>query len=188
MDTELMQTLNFTAEDIEANRRGEFSERQWAKLPRPDWRRTLINLGYGVAFLVALAAVWLSWNQSGDLTNVLAEFSLYTAVLVIGGFALYFFYRAYERRPQLPSEFEVKCVTGEATLSSGVLSSGREVYRVRIDDPAIVVKDPVFAIPQDAYHTFKQGRRYQVYHVPGVGILSAETEPAPEPFVQSRNT
>jgi len=122
------------------------------------------------------------------MTNVMTEFSLYVVALVIGALALYFFYRAYERRPQLPREFEVKCVTGEATLSSGVLSSGRQVYRVRIDDPAIVVKDPVFVIPLDAYHTFKQGRRYQVYHVPGVGILSAETEPAPEPLVQSRNT
>lgn len=174
MMANLMSALHFTETDLAANREGQFSAAQESALPRKNWRPTLIQLLYSGLSFAAVIATYIIWTQLAD--DPIGDFNLSMNVSIGVGvlLGLFFIYRAYEVRPQLPATFEVKQVTGKVELFSGVSNSGKPMYRVRVDDPKIVIRDPAFIIPEAAFKMFKQGTLYHVYYAPGVGILSAE--------------
>lgn len=84
MNADMMRALNFTDEDIAANRSGDFTERQRANLPRPDRRPMLMQMAYGTAALIATLFIFAIWTAQDQVRA--AEVNM--MLLVVGASAL----------------------------------------------------------------------------------------------------
>jgi membrane protein YdbS with pleckstrin-like domain len=159
----LTEALNFSAEDLDANRAGRLSDRQKYRLTR-GWRRTLWILIGLVIFLGLAATTMLFVAQRGDspVLNVIGILlTIINAAIVALGTQSY-----------LHTSSDIK--NGRVTIISGIVShtirvSGRvATYILKVDNQEVVVSKLVFFAVED-------GKPYHFYRVPASKtLLSAE--------------
>ncbi len=144
----LQSALEFTPEDLAANRQGELSAAQkerFSKVPPIGWR--LLSLMGAMALVAALAA---------------AAQSLVAGVLIaiLGIGVLILFYTASHGDTPADAHAPVEQVEGAVQLAY-------DVNPLRNAEPYnIVVGGQRFAIPYVAYEEIEEGSYWRVYHLP----------------------
>jgi len=161
--TALMEVLNFTADDLTANRAGNLSSAQADRLKRNRQRTTLIGV---VAFfvIVVIATIFLYFGQQNQSTILSIVGALLTVVnaIMIGMIA-----RAHLRTNADLREGGVKVLEGELER---VVRRGRQQdnYVLRIDGISLYVTKEVFI-------QFRHEIPYRIYRSRWSGVvLSAE--------------
>jgi hypothetical protein len=178
---ELMQALNFTAHDLEANRRGELSARQRAWLT-PNPRSTLLNTGCGVlsttGVLVACPGLFalVLWQRylAVPMTGILILGLLLTA-LTLGGLILGVVVMRQQIRAERTMNAAMRADAQAMRVRSAVVTvetdeAGEHCYAVG-DTGAVMLY-----LENDVMHL---GERCIAYFVPHSNLLIA-AEPLPE--------
>lgn len=157
----LADVLNFSADDLAANRAGELSVAQKARLAR-GWRRTFwVILGLVVGFgLAATILLFLGQrNQSPILSLIGVTITVINAVIVGLGAQSYLRTSSDLRGGRV--------VTVSGVVSHTIRVSGRvATYVLKIDRQEIVVSKPVFFAVEDA-------KPYRLYRAPASKTLLA---------------
>ena len=157
----LMSALNFTPEDLAANREGRLSEPQRERL-RAARRRTL-RIGIAsivVVVLLATTALYFGQvNEAGVLSFVGVALTICGAA--VSGVLVRNWYR-------LTSDLERDTVqTLAGTVEHTVRVSGRVAnYILRIDGQELNVPKPVFL-------SLQNGGQYRLYRTPAAQVLLA---------------
>ncbi|MBI1256489.1 MAG: hypothetical protein GC204_03370 [Chloroflexi bacterium] len=152
-----MKELDFTLEDLEANREGRFTDSQRALLRRALLRDTLI---YGLLSLLPLGGIIVLLSGAAEH----APNGVILAILIIlsGLLIVYIARQFYATRADLARE--VKVAVGEA----GLHNLGRGGFGLSIGQQN-------FLISKSLYAAFAEGKFYRVYYAPRLKrILSAE--------------
>jgi hypothetical protein len=170
--TPLMRALEFTPEDLAANRDGQLSARQREAM---HTRRTrLIMIGLAAALVGAVAAaLCLQFGRRSDapiLTIIGIGLTVLDALL-IGVFG-----RQIMRLNADLRGGAVKRACGEAVLTVRVITRRASLYIVRVgdsSDPAHYVES---AVSLPTFEAFRERKPYCVYSAPHSGtLLSAES-------------
>lgn len=170
MSTRLMQSLNFTEDDLTYNRRGVLSPQQTARVKAQ--RRTLklvllvlglILIGSGVAFLPGM----LDLRTQGDSNWVgnavaLGIFALLGLPLIYLGI-----------RPMRP--VKVAVTKGRARVARVERTSRSNNSTSTYIATELHIADKIFTVPDAAFPELEDGVVYAVYHWEGVNeIFSVE--------------
>lgn len=159
----LTETLNFTPDDLDANRAGKLSEAQKARLTR-NWRRTLwIVIGLVVVCgLGATILLFVGQQQGSTILSAVGVLVTFLNAATVGLGA-----QSYLRTSRDIRE-------GRAAELSGVVShtirvSGRvATYILNVGGQQMVVPKPVFFAVED-------GKPYRFYRAPvSKTLLSGE--------------
>lgn len=156
----LAETLNFTEEDLQANRNGRLSEEQQRRLSAQSGcsivGSALVVLGLAGAGFWMLA---LGWWQLAAVFFVLAVVIGLLNRAGRGGF-----------RAEINAG-TVAIAAGEITLSANEIANPNG----GVVEYLLQVNDEVFVIPRDAFAAFEDNAVYRVYYLPQSRIvLSAE--------------
>lgn len=159
----LAEALNFSADDLAANRAGRLSEAQRERLNR-GWRRTLwIVIGLVVLFgLIATTLLFLAQQQgSAILTGIGIIITVINAMIVGLGA------QSYLRTSSDLRGGRVVAVSG--VVGHTIRVSGRVLtYVLKVDGQEMLVAKPVFYAVED-------GKLYHFYRVPSSKtLLTAE--------------
>lgn len=161
--TALMEVMNFTADDLAANQRGNLSIVQASRLKRNRRRTTIIGV---VAFfvIVIIATIFLYFGQQNQSTILSLVGALLTVInaIMIGMIA-----RAHLRTNADLREGGVEILEGELER---IVRRGRQQdnYVLRIDDVSLYVTKEIFI-------QFRHETPYRIYRSRWSGIiLSAE--------------
>jgi uncharacterized membrane protein YidH (DUF202 family) len=159
----LADVLNFSAEDLAANRAGALSDAQKARLAR-GWRRTLwiivaLVVGFG---LVATILLFLGQQNASPILSVIGVTITVINAVIVGLGAQNYLRTSSDLRG------------GRVATISGIVShtirvSGRTAtYVLKVDGQDIIVPKPVFFAIEDA-------KPYRLYRAPASKtLLSAE--------------
>jgi hypothetical protein len=161
----LADVLNFSAEDLAANRAGSLSDAQKARLAR-GWRRTFwIILALVVGFgLTATILLFLGQRNASPILSVIGIAITMLNAVIVGLGA-----QNYLRTSSDLRGGRVAAVSGVVTHTIRV--SGRiATYILKVDGQEIVVSKPVFFAIEDA-------KPYRLYRTPASRTLFA-AEPA----------
>ena len=162
----LMSAFDFTAEDVDANRRGTITPRQRARLRGMGRGVSGCSLQglIGMTVLVVVGGAFLSYgfysNAStrrevfGDPTNLailLAAFAVPIVVMTIA-------YLSSRRRAGQLSDAQVRVAEGNATIKQSISPNhGGTTYVVKIGEKK-------FNFLEEYGTLFKQGAPYRVYY------------------------
>ena len=148
-DTRLQTALQFTADDLQANRRGELSPRQRALLGVVNRFASGCLLSAGAFGVIATTSVAASAGWEAALVILAVEIVLFGAGFI-----------AFRRARRLMASLTVVPLTGDLRkLAGNTIDIGGKRLRIR----------------PDAYAVFEDGAAYTVYHIPQTGaVLSAE--------------
>lgn len=153
-NADLMATLHFTAEDLEANQNGELSHIQhiWLNERIAYGRKWARRLVYAALLVISLALV---------VAAVFATLLLSTLFIILPGLLIAFL---YQRQNAAALRAGLKRYEGIVTL---------DLQRtVNTSEPYILVGETRLQIPQAAFSLFKNGEPYEVYVV-GKQLVSA---------------
>lgn len=166
MTTDSLAThLNFTPDDLTANRAGQLSARQVARLRRMR-RRTLL-LAVGVVLVIVLAATAALFLGQQRASTILTFIGI--GLTICGAAIAGAFLRNWLRLNADIDGGAVRSTTGPARHTIRV--TGRAaVYLLDIDDQR-------FALPETTFLSFEEGRRYRIYWSPAARVLFT-AEPA----------
>jgi hypothetical protein len=160
MPTHLATVLNFTPEDLTANRERKLSEAQRARLQRSLLREAVL---YGVAeaviVVILLIAISATLQESEDVPAII----LLGLALLSSIYPIYMVVRYRATRAELTAGM-VERATGRVSMDK------REggIYRMEIGSRS-------FAIRKTVREAFEDGGQYHVYYAPRTKtILSAE--------------
>ncbi len=192
---QLMQALNFTADDLTANQRGELSQRQIQLLrsARDAYHRRvlqaqtwtpLVVLFYLVIIAAFLAAVYFS----GALQSLRAVLGDLTLPVLAGAAILLVLYvlwipRAYRKGLKQSDQSmpqRDKPLPSLATVSGKVKTrsvSGDSDYHT-IDSYSVIIGNEEFSVTQAQMKAFQNGKPYRVFYTRDgkfVTLLSAQT-------------
>jgi hypothetical protein len=160
--TDLALKLDFTGEDLYANRDGTLTERQRAKLRRALLRDALLYgvlevLLVGVILLIIVNALRLRTDVN---LPILAIFLLAASL-----------YPIYILRQTLATRADL--AAGQIWIAAGrvqLLDVGRGNYRLEMGKQA-------FNVGKKAFSTFQNERHYRIYYAPHLKtILAAEPD------------
>ena len=161
----LADVLNFSAEDLAANRAGGLSDSQRARLTR-GWRRTLwiiVGLVAGFGLLATILLFLGQRNESPILSVIGITITVVNAALVGLGAQSY-----------LRTTSDLR--SGRVAIIGGVVShtirvTGRvATYILKVDGQEIVV-------PKVVFFAFEDAKAYRLYRAPASRTLLA-AEPA----------
>ncbi len=161
----LADILNFSADDLAANRAGQLSDAQKQRLTR-GWRRTLwiVIALVVVCGLTATVLLFLGQRSGSSILSVIGVVVTVINALIVGVGA-----QSYLRTSSDVRGGRVAAITG--VVSHTIRVSGRvATYVLKVDDHEIVVPKPVFFAVDDA-------RSYRFYRAPSSKTLLA-AEPA----------
>ena len=163
---DLKPVLKFTESDLNANRGGELSAAQIAKLNRDKRRIALIALALFIIFvLISTALIYIGQN-SQDATAFVGGFILVlTNALTIGVLG-----REFMRLDGDQRTASVEVLAGKVER---VIKRGRrgDRYLLRIDNHDVYVN-------RETLDCFEQGARYRLYRTQRSHLLlSAELQP-----------
>lgn len=161
----LADVLNFSPEDLAANRAGELSAAQKVRLMR-GWRRTFwIILGLVVGFgLLATILLFLGQRNESPILSVIGITVTVINAVIVGLGA-----QSYLRTSSDLRGGRIATISG--VVSHTIRVSGRiATYILRVDGQEIVVSKPVFFAIEDA-------KPYHLYRAPASRTLLA-AEPA----------
>lgn len=161
----LMESLEFTADDLAANRAGTLSSRQRRRLQRAIFRH---NVAYWLTalFFYAVALAIEPWAYTWSDGRFLA--AVFIMVLATGG--LYYLLAESEAHSWAIAEGHVATITGIVRCEHGnmghTLRTGGDLY--------IQIHDQRFYVPWKAFETFIDGGKYTLYYLPAAQrVLSA---------------
>jgi hypothetical protein len=161
----LADVLNFSADDLAANRAGVLSGAQKARLER-GWRRTfwiIMALVVGCS-LAATILLFLGQQNGSPILSIIG-----IAVTVINAALVGLGAQSYLRASRDLRGGRVATLNGVVTHTIRV--SGRAAtYILKVDGQEIVVSKPVF-------FAFEEGKQYRLYRAPASKTLLA-AEPA----------
>lgn len=159
----LMTALNFTHDDLTANRAGNLSEAQADRIKRIRLRNTMIA---GVAFfvIVIIATTFIFFGQTNQNPILSAVGGLLTVLnaVMIGAVG-----RSYMRASADLRAGGVQALEGKLER---VIQRGRrgDHFMVRIDDASIYITEEIFL-------KFQHEKKYRIYRTRLSGVLlSAE--------------
>lgn len=157
----LMPVLNFTDDDLRANREGHLSERQHYRLL--SLRRRSIQIGVGTLvtlIFITTTVLYLGWLNSSTILNVLG-----TGLIVINAVMVGMFGRHWMRLTGDLNKREVAIVEG---AMERVVRPQRRVnsYLLRIGDAE-------FSVNKDTFRLFRHETPYRLYVAPYANILLA---------------
>lgn len=170
MSTRLMQSLNFTADDLTYNRKGTLSPQQTARVKAQ--RRTiklvllvigLILTGAGMTFLPGM----LDLHAQGD-SNWVGK------AVALGIFALFGLPLTYLGiRPMRP--VKVAVTKGRARVARVERTSRSNNSTSTYIATELHIADKIFTMPNAAFPELEDGAVYAVYHWEGVNeVFSVE--------------
>lgn len=175
--TSLADVLNFTLDDLAANRAGEISPRQQEILREEDAEETR-SLLFGIAILTPI--VLMACGLCAALVNIGAILSWAgDALLAVAGFiglimlaVLYVSIQGRRERRHMP---DVIALEGPLHLHTDYQDT-REIYYVDIDGKAIKIDGMVMEGLRVVTSNHVPEQRYRIYYTPQADkILSAET-------------
>ena len=159
----LTEALNFSEEDLQANRAGRLSEAQKYRLTR-GWRRTLwIVIGLVIVLtLGATTLIFVAQNNDLPVLNVIGVLITVINAAVVGLGA-----QSYLRTSSDLKGGKVATISG--VVSHTIRVSGRvATYILKVDNQNVVVSRLVFFAVED-------GKAYHLYRAPSSKtLLSAE--------------
>lgn len=157
----LASGLNFTGDDLIANRNGRLSDAQAARLRS----RAGCSIIVGTVLVLALAGsgIWLA----------LAEAWLWSIAFFVMAGGLFWLNRS--GRASVTTERQngqVAMIKGEAILSADDYASPNR----KMTEYILTIGDEAFVLSKDAFSAFEDGDIYTVYYLPKARIvLSAES-------------
>ncbi|MEL6148016.1 MAG: hypothetical protein AAFV33_24855 [Chloroflexota bacterium] len=156
----LEEALNFTADDLAANRTGQLSDEQMTMLRNRAGIRGLA--ANAMSLVLAGVGFWLM-NQS---------FWQWAALLFACAGALYYFSsRGRAHAAVEVAAGEVAVVSGEVVLTTDDVSGPER----KVTEHILTVGDEAFVISRYAFAAFEDGDHYHVYYLPEARlVLSAE--------------
>jgi hypothetical protein len=161
---DLAAALGFTADDLAANRAGQLSAAQDARL-RQAWRRQLIVTVSLVIALMFGATFALFFGQRND-SAVLSFIGILLTVINAGVVGLAA--QAYLRVNGDRARGGVLATSGAITRTLRVVSGRVTVCVIKLGGDEVIVSKPVF-------NAFEEGGRYTLYRTPiSKTLLSAE--------------
>lgn len=159
--TALMQPLQFSAEDLDANRDGQLGVAQQHRLNSLR-RRTLLIGGAGFFGFVLLATtlLFVGVQQQSFIFSVMGGATLVVNAAFIGMFARQWLRLSADLRART-----VETITGDLER---VVRTGRQVsnFVVRVDGNE-------FAMPKETFNLFRHEVPYTMYRAPRSGVLLA---------------
>ena len=174
----MMNAFNFTAEDVDANRRGIITPRQRARLRSVGHGISGCSLQglIGMTIFVVVVGAFLSYgfysNEStrGDVFGNPANLAILLAALAIPIVVMAVAYFSSQRRAGQLSDAQVRVAEGNATIKQTISAHGGTTYVVRIGAKR-------FNFLEEYGGLFKQGASYRIYYAqagPYEPILSIE--------------
>jgi hypothetical protein len=165
----LMQELNFTPDDLEANRAGQMSDMQHWRLRTRRRRSIFIGMMLTV-IIVFIASLFIFMGQQDDGSTIMTMVGISLTLLnaaIIGIFA-----RFWLRLSTDIGEKRVIITTGR--LERVIKPINRRVlnYLIRVDDVEVV-------IAKEAFDQFEHNTPYTLYTAPHTGAMLA-AEPGEE--------
>lgn len=157
----LMQPLQFSAADLQANRQGRLGAAQRERLRRLRRRTVLIGgLGFGGFVLLATTLLFAGLQQQSLIFSVMGGATLLVNAVFVGMFA-----RQWLRLSADLRAAQVEPLTGELER---VVRAGRQISNlvVRVDGVE-------FALPKETFNLFRHAVPYTVYRAPRSGVLLA---------------
>jgi hypothetical protein len=162
----LMEALDFTDEDLAANREGYLTKRQLLRLSQRQnsWTMGVVLAAIGSVFLCAFAI--MDGIRIGDTVSSRVGIIGLIAILA-GGFVLYTWTKGARFAVDL-RQGELEAVEGRVALDVISQGSSGNAYTVQIEDRTFAINKPIFL-------AFKNGDPYRIYYAPhSRTILSAE--------------
>lgn len=181
-DRSLMHGLNFSAEDLAANRDGYMTFEQRARLRR----RAMLDAGSYLAFACLVGLFFfmmLSVAFSDNVPSSLILGGLLTLTGMFGlGTVIVFGAMAHRWRLYRADLYKGDVSTTAGSVSLDIQDWGRRAsYKVRVERLT-------FDVSKKALLAFKNGERYRVYYAPNSKtLLSAEPMPDDEMIADSYN-
>lgn len=172
-DPTLQEALNFTDEDLAANREGRLGPTQQGRLTKSKGRSQVINLVSAAVFLVIMIVIavyvlpmYLTGPASGAVPIIVAVLVL--VVLIIG----FTTWRSRRKLSRLDGAViwtagEASARMGGAQVSGGALMP---MYRLSIGEVTFALATP------EPMRAFVNGHQYRAYYVQGTLpiLVSAE--------------
>lgn len=157
----LMQPLQFTPADLQANRNGQLGTTQRARIQKLRRRTALIGTaGFFGFVLLATALLYLGLRQNSIIFSIMGGATLLVNAVFIGMFA-----RQWLRLSADLRQAQVDTLRGE--LERVVRASGQ------VSNFVIRVDGVDFAVPKETFNLFRHEHRYTVYRAPRSGVLLA---------------
>ena len=160
-----MTTLEFTSDDLQANRAGQLSAVQIDRLGRA--RRRNATVGVGVVIVVAFIATLLLFAGQRNTSPILGALGI--AVTTINAVLVGMFARNWLRFNADLREGQVTVIKG--TLERVIRPTGRvNNYVIRVDGES-------FSVTKEQFKAFDHEQPYCLYRAPHAGmLLSAELD------------
>lgn len=136
MNTDLMNLLNFSAADLDANRKGKLSAAQIHRLRGRRQRSILIGVGgmLGVA-LVATTFLFLGSQQASPILTLVGW-----SVAILNAVMMGVFLRHWLRLGADISGNSVTTLCGETTFTVRLLNPRTALYLVRVEQEGSVIE------------------------------------------------
>jgi membrane-bound ClpP family serine protease len=174
-DPTLQEALNFTDEDLVANRAGKLGPTQQGRMTTTKGRSQVTNLIFGAVFLVIIVVIgfsvlpqYLSSSAAGQYVPIVVGV-LILVVLIIG------FTILRSRRKLNRLDGAVLVTQGAADTRAGVapVSGGAmlPVYRLSIGSVTFALSSP------EPMRAFVSGQQYKAYYVQGTLPILVSAEP-----------
>ncbi len=169
VEDSLNRALEFTVEDLAANRNGFLSSAQRLQLEQQRWKGArgyvLLAAVFGVVALIpALRFFTSSIRDTNDLIGA----------CIFGALTLALAWTAYTRWQQIhfdAARGTASVISGIVRLETRTVNRGNVVYKLKIQGLD-------FQVSEAALQVFTDGETYRVYYAPESKIvLSAEPEP-----------
>lgn len=161
---ELMQAIEFSADDLKANRAGVLSDWQQFKYrERLSGLRkiyTLLAVSGAIVLAIALPILWSGSNGFDPL--------IFIGLLILPGLALLLMFRSRPMQEATRMRRQVEAVEGIVNVRLAKPWDDAP-HQIRVDGNVLTTQFEKTA------RVFREGERYRIYYIPGVlGLLSAE--------------
>jgi len=173
-DPTLHEALNFTNDDLVANRAGKLGPTQQARLTKSKGRSQVVNLISGAVFLViiiVIAVYVLPMYLTGPAAS--AAPIIVIVLIVVAGIIAFTIFRSRRKLARLDgavlmTEGEASTRTGMAPISGGAMMP---MYRLSIGTVTFALATP------EPMRAFTNGHLYRGYYVQGTLPILVSAEP-----------
>lgn len=153
---ELMRTLDFTPEDLRANRAGHLSEKQHSRFNQ------LSKTYRELMFIYIFVAPVLPCGFTLYLTDTSYISMLCLGWLIFMPLGLVLFFLRYRRADATVKHPNVQLTQGQVNIQKNILSN-----HIQIDEA-------IFKVSAEIVSSFEQAKVYKIYHTMHNQIMSAE--------------
>ena len=173
-DPTLQEALNFTDDDLVANRAGKLGPTQQGRMTKTKGRSQITNVIFGVVFLVIIVII-AAYVLPNYLTGPAASAApiIVVVVIVVVGLMVFSFMRSRRKLGRidgavLMTEGEASARQGLAPVSGGI---ALPVYRLSVGKVTFALSTP------EPMRAFTNGKQYKAYYVQGTLPILVSAEP-----------